>query len=350
MGSPRQIGDAQGVATITDDDQPPTVSVDDVSVTEGDAGSTTATFTVSLSAVSGKIVAVDWATAAGSAGAGSDFASASGSRTIVAGASSATVAVSVNGDVLDEVNESFGISLTNPTNATVADGSGVGTIDDDDPLPLLSIDDVSVTEGNGGTTTTTFTVSLSAVSAKTVTVDWATVDDGAVQPGDYVAGSGTLSFTPGDDSETVGVTVNGDVVAELDDAYRVLLSDPTNATLGDPEGIGTIVDDELLPVIDIDEPTNLEGDAGTAPMTFSVTLAHAAAWPVTVDWATAAGTAENGSDYAPANGTVTFAALDTSETVSIPVGGDVTFEHDETFTLELSNPAGAPIGERSARS
>jgi large repetitive protein len=345
VGTPGQIGDAQGVATITDDDPLPTISINDASVTEGNAGTTTATFTASLSSASGKTVTVDWATAPGTATAGTDYVAASGSRTIAAGATGTTIAVTVNGDVLDEVNETFGLTLSNPGNATIADGSGLGTITDDDPLSVLSINDVSVTEGNAGTTTATFTVSLSAASAKTVTVDWATADGSATQPGDYAAGSGTVTFVPGDATETIAVTVNGDLTAELDESFRVVLSAPSNADLGDAEALGTIVDDELLPVIDIDEPTLAEGQSGPSPVTFSVTLSHPAAWTVTVDWDTVAGTATEGIDYAGASGTVTFAPTDTSETVQVTVNGDGTFEPDETFALDLSNASGAPIGD-----
>ena len=80
-------------------------------------------------------------------------------------------------------------------------------------------------------------------------------------------------------------------------------------------------------------------------ITFSVTLSHQSASPVTVDWSTAAGTATNGADYFDTNGTVTFAPLDTSETVVITVNEDATFEHDETMALNLSNASGAPIGD-----
>ncbi len=124
VGGPGQIGDAQGVGTITDNDAPPTLSVNDVSVAEGNAGTTTATFTVSPSAASGNSVTFDWATAAGTATAGTDFASASGSRTIAAGATSTTIVITVNGDAVDENNETFTVTLSNPVNATIADGSG----------------------------------------------------------------------------------------------------------------------------------------------------------------------------------------------------------------------------------
>jgi hypothetical protein len=205
------------------------------------------------------------------------------------------------------------------------------------------VNDVAVTEGNAGTTTATFTVSLSAASGKTVTVGWSTADGDAVQPADYTSGAGTLTFVPGDTSETLAVDVNGDLVAELDEWFHVTLSGPSKATLADATGIGTIVDDELLPVIDIDEPTVLEGSGS---ITFSVSLSHQSALPVTIDWSTAAvGAATNGTDYFDANGSVTFAPLDTMEIVEITVNDDATFEHDETMALNLSNASGAPIGD-----
>lgn len=345
VGSPGQIGDAQGVATITDDDLPPTLSVNDVAVTEGDAGTATATFTASLSVVSGKAVTLDWATSAGSATAGVDYTAASGSKTIPAGATGATIDVTVNGDVVDEPDESFGLDLSNPGNATIADGSGVGTISDDDPLPLLSVADATISEGDAGSATITFGVTLSSVSGKTVTVDWSTSDDSAVQPSDYAAASGTVTFAPGDTNETIDVSVNGDVVAELDETFLVVLSNPSEATLDDAQGVGTIDDDELLPVIDIDDPSVADGPSGTAMLSFSVTLSNLSASIVTVDWSTAAGSATSGTDYADASGTVTFLPLDTSETVQITVNGDATYEHNETLTLDLSNAVGAPIGD-----
>jgi large repetitive protein len=346
VGTPGVIGDAQGVASITDDDQPPTISVNNVSVTEGDTATVTATFTASLSVVSANAVTFDWATAVGSATQGVDYVASSGSRTIAAGATAATVGITVNGDILDEADETFDITLSDPGNATIADGSGLGTITDDDPLPLLSIDDVSLTEGNAGTSIATFAVTLSAASGKTVTVGWATADDGAAQPADYTTSSGTLTFVPGDMSKPIPVTVNGDLSAELDETFSVNLSAPSNATLGDANGVGTIVDDANLPVIDIDDSTIAEGQSETGPITFSVTLSNPAALPVTVDWSTADGTAANGVDYLQDNGTVTFASNDTTETITVTVNGDASYEGDETLLLDLSNATGvAPIGD-----
>ena len=339
------IADGSGLGTITDDDAAPTLSVNDVTVVEGNAGTTTATFDVTLSAASGKTATVDWTTGNNSATQPSDYTAGSGTLTLVPGDSSESIVVTVNGDVLDELDETFGITLSNPGNATISDGSGVGTITDDDAVPTLSVNDVTVVEGNAGTATATFTATLSAASGQTVTVTWATADDMVIQPADYTASWGLLTFVPGDTGETFGVTVKGDIVAELDEIFQVLLTSPSNAVLGDPQGSGTIQDDELLPVIDIDEPSIVEGQSGTSSIDFTVILSHPSALPVTVDWSTTPGTAAAGSDYVAASGTVMFAPLDIVETVSIIVKGDATFEADETFTLDLSNTSGVPIGD-----
>ncbi len=344
VGSPGRIGDAQAVGTITDDDAPPVLSVNDTSVTEGNAGTATATFTISLSAPSSQAVSVNWATTAGTATAGSDFVGANGSRTIAAGATTATVGITVNGDIVDEPNETFSIQLSAPTNATLGDATGLATITDDDPVPSLSIADASLTEGDAGTKTLSFVVSLSTASGRTVTVQWATADDGAIGGSDYVAASGTLTFVPGDTSGTVSVTVNGDGVAELDEAFVVTLGPATHASIADGLALGTIVDDEGLPVIDVSAPSVDEGDTPPSSLTFTISLSHPSALPVTVDWTTADGTAVAGTDYAAASGTVSFAPLDTSESVTIDVLADTTYERDETVALELADATNAPIG------
>ena len=340
------IVDGNGTGTINDDDPFPLLSIDDASVSEGDAGTATLSFTASLSSVTGKSVSFDWATSPGTATADTDYVTVSdGSGTIPAGSSSTSVDVTVNGDTLDEEDETLTVTLSNGGNVTIDDGSGTGTITDDDPLVVAGIADASTDEGDVGTSVVTFDVTLSAASAKTVTVEWATEDGLASAPSDYEETSGTATFVPGDTTETASVTINGDGIAELDEDFHVILSAPSNATLGDADGLGTIVDDELMPVIDIDEPSIVEGQSGTTTLIFAVTLSHPSAIPVTADWTTTPGTAAAGSDYVAANGIVSFAALDTAETVEVTVNGDDTYELDETVLLDLVNGQGAPIGD-----
>jgi CSLREA domain-containing protein len=239
------IADGQGIGTITDDDTA-TISIDDVAVVEGDSGTTPATFTVSLSTPSASQVTVDWATADGTATAPDDYAAGDDTVTFAPGDTEEEVVVDVNGDVVDEDDETFTVDLSNAGGATISDGQATGTITDDDSS-TISIADDTVTEGNAGTTPATFTVSLSTPSASQVTVDWATADGTATAPSDYVAGGDTVTFAPGDVEETVVVQVNGDTTVETDESFFVDLSDPTEATLGDDQGQGTILNDDTAP-------------------------------------------------------------------------------------------------------
>src|SRR5207247_4139798 len=126
--------------------------------------------------------------------AGSYYVSTSGTLTFAAGETSKTVTVVVNGDTTKEANETFNVNLTSPTNATIADSQGVGTILNDDGVPTVSINDVTVTEPNSGTTSAVFTVTLSNASDQSITVNYTTVDGTALAGSDYVAASGTLTF------------------------------------------------------------------------------------------------------------------------------------------------------------
>ncbi len=169
----------------------------------------------------------------------------------------------MNGDTVDEADETYGITLSNPGNATIADGSGLGTIADDDAAPSLSVNDVSVTEGNAGTTTATFTVTLSAASGRAVTFDWAAAAGSATAGTDFVAASGSKTVSAGSTTTTFTVTVNGDVLDEIDETFGITLSNPGNATVSDGSGLGTITDDDAAPTLSVDDVSALEGDAGT---------------------------------------------------------------------------------------
>ena len=154
-----------------------TISINNVSLNEGNAGTTAFTFTVSLSAPTGVVTTVNWATADGSATtADGDYNAASGTVTFPSGDTSETVTVLVNGDNKFEPNENFFVNLSNAMGADIADGQGEGTILNDDPLPSISIDDVSGFEGHFGQAPFTFTVSLSNPSYQTITVDYDTAD------------------------------------------------------------------------------------------------------------------------------------------------------------------------------
>ena len=311
----------------------------DVTLIEGDAGTTSALVTVKLSGTSNPNVTVNYKTANGTALAGSDYQAASGTLTFQKGQTSKSIAIPVIGDRLAESNETLFVNLLNAKHATIADGQGVVTITDDDPT--VSISDVSQAESNSGTTLFNFRVTLSAAPTKTVTVNYATADGSALADSDYQAATGSVTFAPGQTTQTVSVTVNGDRVGEPDEFFFVNLSSPINAVLADNQAFAIIVDDE--PRLSVTNASATEGNDGTTVMVFHVMLSAASDVPVTVVFGTADDTATADNDYQAAAGTLTFAPGQTDQTITVLVNGDVDKELDEYLLVNLTNGSGAYV-------
>jgi hypothetical protein len=246
------IADAQGIGTIVNDDQTPSrVSINDVTISEGDSGQTAFQFTVSLDRAQPGRVTVDFATGDGTATAPDDYTATSGTLTFAAGETTKTVTVQVSGDTTVEPDETFTLNLSNAAgNATIADAQGVATIVNDDqpvivPPSRVSVNDVSMAEGNAGQTAFRFTVSLDRAQSAPVTVDFATADGTGSAPSDYAATSGTLTFAPGETAKTVTVPVNGDTRKESNETFNLNLAQATgNATIADGQAVGTILNDD----------------------------------------------------------------------------------------------------------
>jgi hypothetical protein len=215
--------------------------------------------------------------------------------------------------------------------------------------PWLEINDATVFEDIGVTTFAVFTVRLSWEPFGPVTFQYETRDGTAVAGADYLPASGPLTFPPGEMSQTVTVTVLGDMEVEPDEYFYVDLLWADGAGIGDGEGVGTIRDhqgDEEPPVLSIDDViVDPEGDSGTTPAVFTVSLSQASGQQVTVSYTTADGTAIAGADYQSTSGTVTFAPGEVSQPVTVPVIGDTLDEPDECFYVDLSEPANASIDD-----
>jgi len=324
--------------TITDNDPAPSITIGDTSTTEGSSMS----FGVSLSAVSGKTITVNYATSNGSATtADGDYTSDSDTLTFNPGDTIKNIVIATGDDSRDEPNETFNVSLTGETNSTLADATAEGTINDNDLPPDITISSVLVEEG----ATAGFTVELSAASGRQVTVSYATVNGTAIAPGDYTAHPSTqLVFTAGQTSKTVNVTTNDDSLDEaIEETFTITLSGATNATIPDPSGTGSIQDNDGAPGLSISEPAAQPEAAGM--ITFTVTLLPASGQIVTIDYATADGTATAGADYTAAAETLTFPAGETTMDIDVPITNDGFDEIAETFFVNLSNTtnAEAPI-------
>ena len=222
------------------------LSINDVTVTEGNSGTTAATFTVTRTGDVTGPSTVAYATADGTATAGADYTAVPATTvTFVAGQTSKTVTVNVIGDTADEPRETFSVNLSSPTGATISDATGVATVVDDDAPTYLSVSDVSVTEGNAGTTPATFTVTRSGNTAVGVSVKYATANASATAGSDYTAlASTTLSFAAGETSKTVAADVTGDTAAEANETFNLNLSSPVGATISDATGVATVENDD----------------------------------------------------------------------------------------------------------
>ncbi len=264
------------------------------------------------------------------------------------------VAVGVNGTTEVSLD---GVVWTPDTNATfhhlngVAFGNGrfaaVGqsAITYTDFGPLLSVNDVSVTEGNSGSVNATFTVTLAPGASGTVTVQYATVAETATGGGnDYGNKSGTLTFNPGQTTKTVNVSVKGDTKDEPDESFLFQLSSPAGAAIL-KHGRGTILDDDATPTLSIGNATVTEGNSGTRTASFQVTLSAASGQTVTVNYATADATATAPEDYTATSGTLTFNPGQTSKTVAVTTKGDAFPEASEVFHVNLSAPVNATLAD-----
>ncbi|MEH2165259.1 MAG: Calx-beta domain-containing protein [Nostoc sp.] len=345
------IADSLGVASIINDDNQPTISISDVSVAEGNTGTTNnANFTITLSNASYQQVTVNYNTSDGTAQvADSDYNSASGTITFNPGETSKTLSIGVIGDNKVESNETFTVNLLGATNAAIADNLAVATIINDDSQPTITISDVSVTEGNTGTTTNAnFTISLSNPSSQQITVNYNTSDGTAqVADSDYNSSSGTIIFAPGETTKTLSIGVIGDNQTETDETFAVNLLGATNAAIADSLGVATIINDDNQPTITISDVSVTEGNIGTTTnANFTISLSNPSYQQVTVNFNTIDGTADAAdSDYNLALGTITFNPGETSKTLSIGIVGDNKFEIDETFSVNLLGATNAAIAD-----
>ena len=206
------------------------------------------------------------------------------------------------------------------------------------PAAVLSVVGAIVVEGNSGTQNALVTVNLSGPHSNGVSVNYSTADGAATAGSDYNTVSGRLTFAKGETSKTISIPVRGDRVVEPDEDFRVQLSNPTKGTrIANGTGYVTIVDDE--PRISISDAAAVEGNSGTTAFTFTVGLSAAADLPVTVNYATADGSATADSDYVAAAGPLTFLPGQTSQTITVLVNGDSQFEQYESFLVNLSSPS-----------
>lgn len=245
-----RIGVGSAIGVIRNDENTPTLSITDVSLPEGNSGTTSFAFLVTKSFPTGSATTVNFTVTPGSATAGTDFVAQSGVLTLAAGETSKALTVAVKGDISIEFNETFSVVLGSSFGATVLKGTGAGIILNDD-FPTLSISTPApVLEGNNGATNKImFVVTLSAAPTAPVSVSFNTGAGTATSAsGDYIGKTGTLTFPTGTATLTqpILITITGDLVRESDETFTVTLTNPKQATLvaGKSVATGTILNDD----------------------------------------------------------------------------------------------------------
>ncbi len=339
------LADSVGVGTILNDDTLPVLSVADTSATESDGSASVA---VRLTPASGQTVTVQYATADGTAQAPGDYAASAGTLTFAPSETLKWVTIPLANDTTRELTETCTFHLTAPVNATLGDSAGLVTILDDDPIPALTLGDVALAEGASGLTTATLTITLSNPSVEAVTVHFATGDGSAtLADSDYVAASGDVTIPAGASSQTITVTVRGDVWFEYAETIVITLSTPVHATLADGSATVTVQNDDPLPQLSVNDVSVTEGNAGSVVCSFTVALSGATHYAVSAAYTTANGSATTADgDYAAATGTLSFpAGAPGAAAVAVTVLGDTWLEAAETFTLRLSAPSNAAIAD-----
>jgi hypothetical protein len=316
-----------------------------------------ATFTVTISNPSAVPVTVNYQTADGTATAGSDYTATSGTLTFAPGETTKAINVPILDDAILEGSETFNVDLSNPTNATILDDQGEGTILDNDTQPTIDIDDVAVNESDG---IAVFTVSLSDPSVVPVTVDYQTANGTATAGSDYTATSGTLTFNPGDPlTKTISVPIIDDLYYESSETFNVNLSNPTNAIISDDQGLGTIIDDIDITILTLDNVSASEGGTATITghlnippqTTLIVTLSNGATMTFSAGSTTTASTSflvQTEDVYVDAESYIVtvsstaggnFESLDTIDTALVNVSDTI-----DSTTLSLSGPSAVTEG------
>ena len=324
----------------------PGLSINNINVVEGDSGTTDAVFTVTLTdGPSAQNVTATAVTFGDTAHAGTDFQAVSAPLTFTPGETTKTVVVPIIGDVIFEGNESFTVELQNVTGAAVVRSTGTCTILENDPVPTLSVNDITVTEGDSGTTNATFTVTLSAPSGLNTSFGFTVADGTAVETEDFGGVGGGLFIGPGMTSQTITVPIIGDTITEGDETFFLNLTDATNATIADAQGVCTIKDNEgpsSPPTVQLNQRF-LSASEGAGHIEVVVSRSGNASLPATVDYLTSPvlnGNVSDRSDFTLALGTLKFGPGETTKSFTILLTDDAFVEGNEVVSITLSNPTG----------
>jgi hypothetical protein len=328
--------------------------LDDASVGEGTGGTVLAAFPLHLTAVRSSPVSVHYATGDGTARAGVDYTATSGDVTFAPGETLKTISIPVTGDAIGEPNETFALTLSAAAGAPIVFGNARGTIVDDDVRASISIGSFSTTEATGSDRIVQVPVTLSAPNETDVTASvvlnlggTATADDVRLQ------GPPAILIPAGSLSTTIGVRVTGDDIDEDDETFGLQLAGiSSNVLQGTLQATGTIVDDDDVPALSIDDVAVLERTGADLDVPVPFTLSRRSERPLSFAYQLVGGSAAAGTDYVAASGTLQVngagGALHLAWALPVTIKSDAVLERNESFSIVISDPLNATIGRATS--
>lgn len=356
------LADGADVATgsIINDDMQFSVAANNASLNEGDTGSQPLIFTITRTGDTTVGATVDYAISGG--------ATSSGSVSFAATETEKFVTVTVAGDNLVEADETYTLTLSNPSSGTLGTTTASTTVYDNDVSLAISAP-VNALEGNtvGQATAFVYTVTRSgAVAGQETVVDWV-VDriNSTTNINDFVAGqdglesnfglpSGRITFAAGATVATVTVNVAQDLQVESDETIRVLLQNaPANAYLATPHATASVLTEDTGYSIEAVDASKVEGDSGTTEFVFKIVRAGETA-AATANWSVAgvlSGNTANAADFVGADfptGTVSFDVSQTEKLLTVMVSSDLLAEFDEGFRVIIDSVSSGLIATSTA--
>jgi hypothetical protein len=313
-------------------------------------GITDLVFTVTSSATFTTDVSVHYASSNGTAVAGVDYVATSGTLVIPAGQTTGTITVPIIGTSAVRPALNFTMTLSNPVDANLGNPfSAVATLVSVNGPPVLSFFNTAyVIDENAGFATIVVSTSNPAIASQ---VSYTTTDGSAIAGVAYTATSGVLNFAVGVSQLTFNVPIIDQGLTSGQQEFTVALSNPTlnGATLGSASqaAVEILDNDGVTPVMSISNATVTEPISGQSTAVFDLSLSVPSALPISVQYATANGTATEGKYVAQA-GTLNFTPGQTTAQISVVVNSDFVQTTTETFTVNLSNPVNVTLGNTSA--
>lgn len=320
--------------TITENDSAPQISINPVSYTV-DENSEFVTLIVNRNYNTAGNLTFSYSTSNGTAVAGSDYTSSSGTLTFNDGETTKSISVPILNDSIYESNESFAVVISNPSNGTISNANATVTITDNDSLISFSPSTYNVEETAG---IVALTVYRSANTTGSLTINYSASNGSAVAGSDYTTSTGTIYFLDGEAVKTISIPIINDSTYETTESFTVSLSNPSNGSIGIGTANVTITDDDTTPEIGFN-PIDYSLLENEGTVTLTVYRSQNLSGSLSIDYSTVRGTADAVSDFISSSGRLTFAEGETTKVITISIVDDGIFEQNESFTVNLSNPS-----------